>query len=249
MAGARSTVFIGSSAEGLQIAEAMQLNLDHFCETEIWSQGVFGLSGNTLESLVEAALRFDFAIIVITPDDMTSSRSRVQQAPRDNILLEIGLFIGTLGRKRTFVVYDRTANVKIPTDLAGVTLAGFQPNSSGNAAAALGPSCTRIKAAISELGRFIRLGAVSEERLPTVQDGRQEIRPGDAVQLRSGGVKMTVEDIGASRRDDSKVVARCAYFGEGMHGGPYLHHDEFSLAMLVIVERAGSAAAPDPKRF
>jgi uncharacterized protein YodC (DUF2158 family) len=238
LADQRPTVFIGSSTEGLPIAEAIQLNLDHSCETEIWSQGVFGLGGNTLESLVEAALRFDFAVLVVYPDDMTTSRGKSQQAPRDNVLLEIGFFIGALGRKRTFVVYDRTANIKIPSDLAGVTLASYQPHGSGNKQAALGPTCTKLKSVISELGRLVRLGAVGEEELPAVGSSGQEIRPGDAVRLRSGGIAMTVEDIGASRRDETKVVARCAYFGEGMHGGPYLHHDEFPLNMLTVVQRA-----------
>ncbi|HEX5716813.1 MAG TPA: hypothetical protein VF179_11690 [Thermoanaerobaculia bacterium] len=35
----RPTIFIGSSTEGLQVAEAIYLNLDRSCETEIWSQG------------------------------------------------------------------------------------------------------------------------------------------------------------------------------------------------------------------
>lgn len=233
----RPRVFIGSSEEGLQVAEAIQQNLDLACETELWTQGAFGLGGSTLESLIEASLRCDFAILVLTPDDMTASRGQLQESPRDNILIEIGLFIGVLGRKRAFVVYDRTANIKIPTDLAGITLADFRPNSSGNTVAAVGPSCTRIKTAMLELGGVNRPGAVSEEELLVAPDARQEIMPGDPVQLRSGGVTMTVESIGASHQDKSKIVARCAYFGEGMHGGPYLHHDEFMLNMLVVVKK------------
>ena len=121
MADRRPCVFVGSSAEGLPIAKAIQVNLDRACEVVIWSQGVFGLSGGTLEALVEKAGEFDFAVLVITPDDMTQSRGNNQQSPRDNVLFELGLFIGVLGRKRSFVVYDRSAKIKLPTDLAGVT--------------------------------------------------------------------------------------------------------------------------------
>jgi hypothetical protein len=67
-------------------------------------------------------------------------------------LLELGLFIGALGRKRTFVVYDRSANMKIPSDLAGVTLAHYQPHGSGNLVSALGASSTQIEGAVRELG-------------------------------------------------------------------------------------------------
>jgi hypothetical protein len=152
MADRRPSVFVGSSAEGLPIAEAIQLNLDRACEVVIWSQGVFGLSGGTLETLVEKAADFDFAVLVVTPDDMTQSRGKLQQSPRDNVLLELGLFIGVLGRKRSFVVYDRSADIKLPSDLAGVTHAGYQPHSSGNLQASVGAACTQIKGAITELG-------------------------------------------------------------------------------------------------
>jgi hypothetical protein len=152
MAERRSSVFVGSSAEGLPVAEAIQLNLDRACEVVIWSQGVFGLSGGTLETLVDKAAGFDFAILVVTPDDMTQSRGESQQSPRDNVLLELGLFIGVLGRKRTFVVYDRSADIKLPSDLAGVTNAGYQPHSTGNRQASVGAACTEIKTSITELG-------------------------------------------------------------------------------------------------
>ncbi len=152
MAEHRPSVFIGSSSEGHAVAEAIQLNLDRACEVVIWSQGIFGLSGGTLETLVEKADEFDFAILVLTPDDMTHSRGKDQASPRDNVLLELGLFVGKIGRKRSFVVFDRTANIKMPSDMAGVTLADYQPHSSGNLQPALGAASTKIKSAIQELG-------------------------------------------------------------------------------------------------
>ena len=50
-------MFIGSSQEGLAIAKAIQANLDYYCETTVWSQGVFGLGGGTLETLVDRPAR------------------------------------------------------------------------------------------------------------------------------------------------------------------------------------------------
>ena len=149
----RPSMFIGSSAEGLPVAEAIQLNLDYSCEVTIWSQGVFGLGQGTLESLVDRLHDFDFAALILTPDDITISRDVETQAPRDNVLLELGLFIGALGRERTFVVFDRGANLKLPSDLAGVTPATYQKHSSGNLQSSLGAATTLIKGTIENLGK------------------------------------------------------------------------------------------------
>lgn len=152
----RPSLFIGSSAEGHIVAEAVQQNLDRVCETVIWSQGVFGLGDGTLETLVDKLPQFDFAALILTPDDLVESRDRIQPSPRDNVLLEMGLCIGALGRKRTFAVYDRTSGIKLPSDLAGVTVADYQPHSTGNLRAALGAACTSIKNTIADLGPRIR---------------------------------------------------------------------------------------------
>ena len=148
----RPSLFIGSSKEGLEIAKHIQVLLDHSCEVTIWSQGVFGLGLGTLESLVSAIEKFDFAILVLTPDDMIVSRETQVPSPRDNVLLELGLFIGGLGRNRTFILYNRDNILKLPSDLAGVTAVTFQPHESGNLQAALGASCTIIEDTIERLG-------------------------------------------------------------------------------------------------
>lgn len=158
----RPSVFIGSSTEGLPIAEAIQQNLDYACDATMWSQGVFGLSGGTLDSLVDKLDNFDFAILVLTPDDLVETRKKQAQSPRDNVLLELGLFIGGIGQKRTFMVYDRTAGLKLPSDMAGVTPATYQPHGSGNLQASLGAACTQIKTAIQELGLRPRRKAGTE---------------------------------------------------------------------------------------
>ena len=132
MASNRPVMFIGSSKEGLPAAKALQVNLDDAADVVLWSQGIFGLSEGTLESLVERLDDFDFAILVLTPDDVAITRGEAAQLPRDNVLLELGLFMGRLGRERCFVVYDRTKPIKLPSDLAGVTPATFQLHASGD---------------------------------------------------------------------------------------------------------------------
>jgi len=145
-------VFIGSSAEGLDMAKAVQANLEYSCECQIWSQGLFGLSSGTLETLVKSIDKFDFAILVLTEDDITISRGNEQKSPRDNVIFELGLFIGGLGQKRTFIVIDRNGKIKLPSDLAGITPATFEPPVNGTIQSAVGTACLQIEQAIKELG-------------------------------------------------------------------------------------------------
>lgn len=162
MARTRPAIFVGSSGEGLGIAQAVQVLLDPHAEVELWTQGVFGLSQGTLESLVLALQRFDFAVLVLTADDLLIKRGVTAPAARDNVLFELGLFVGGLGRDRTFMIYNRAQRPDLPTDLAGITAATFEPHSSGNAVAALGAACYQIQERVSKLGlrdseRFQRL--------------------------------------------------------------------------------------------
>lgn len=147
----RPRLFIGSSAEGLSVAEAIQQGLDFDLETTIWHQGVFGLSEGTLESLTNRCNDFDFAVLVLTPDDLLTSREVEGPSPRDNVIFELGLFMGALGRERTFIVYNRDQEIKLPSDLAGVNAAKFGNRSDGNLQAALGPVCTAIRTQIERV--------------------------------------------------------------------------------------------------
>lgn len=144
-------VFIGSSSEGLAIAEYIQLGLSDETEATVWRRGVFGLSESSLESLEQAARTFDFAVLVLTPDDVTRKRGRRNIAPRDNVLFELGLFIGSLGRKRTFMVHPENEALDLPSDLSGITAATYRTPSSGNLEPAVGPVCTTIKGRIRQL--------------------------------------------------------------------------------------------------
>lgn len=156
---ARPVLFVGSSTEGLPIAEALHRCLDFCCEVEIWSQGVFGLSQGSLESLVLALDSFDFAVLVLSADDLVMKRGEAVAAPRDNVLFELGLFTGGLGRERTYMLYDRTKPLALPSDLAGVTAATFEPHSSGKLEAALDAAVTKISQHIQRLGFRERRGS------------------------------------------------------------------------------------------
>jgi steroid delta-isomerase-like uncharacterized protein len=144
----RPRVFVGSSVEGLPIAEAIALDLQYFAEVTIWSQGTFHLSQGTLVGLDQAADSTDFAIMVLTADDTTVRRGKSYPTTRDNVIFELGFFMGRLGPTRTYMVYDRGNAPTLPTDLAGVTAATFAQHADGNLEASVGPAATALKEAM-----------------------------------------------------------------------------------------------------
>jgi predicted nucleotide-binding protein len=135
-------VFIGCSTEGRFYATVIQLQLEGLARVVIWNQGVFGLSHGTLETLVAETSEFDYAVLVLTPDDLLLKRDEAGRAARDNVIFELGLFMGALGRNKVFTVVQK--GVELPTDLAGVTVAYFEPGDDKDRVAALGPVTTRL---------------------------------------------------------------------------------------------------------
>ncbi|MFF7266611.1 nucleotide-binding protein [Streptomyces sp. NPDC008159] len=143
-------IFIGCSSEGIAVAKIVQMQLEATATPVIWSQGVFGLSHGTLETLVAKCREFDYAVLILTPDDLTVKRGNQGKEPRDNVLFELGLFMGALGRDRTFVA--SRANVSLPSDLAGVTVANFDYDPSNlDQVASLGPLTTQLEIAMGVL--------------------------------------------------------------------------------------------------
>lgn len=146
-------IFIGSSVEGLSVAYAIQQNLTHDTEATVWDQGVFELSGTSIDSLETTLESSDFGIFVFSPDDITLMRNQKNETVRDNVLFEFGLFIGKLGRQRVFFVVPDGADTHIPTDLLGVTPGKYDPKrQDGSLQAATGPACNQIRQAIKKLG-------------------------------------------------------------------------------------------------
>ena len=145
-------IFIGSSSEGLIVAKTISEILHAEYDVHVWEDDVFQLGESFLESLVNELDKADFAILVLTADDMITSRSKTAPIPRDNVLFELGLFMGRLGRQRSYFVYDRNSNIKIPSDLSGINGAAYKPDQSSSLKASLKPACEKIKSAIKKIG-------------------------------------------------------------------------------------------------
>ncbi|MCY9836014.1 nucleotide-binding protein [Aeromonas media] len=145
-------IFIASSVESLDVADAFNVNLDHQTEVTVWKHG-FTLSQNTIDSLVKMAGSVDFAIFIFTPDDVAQIREQQKSIARDNIVFELGLFVGTLGKERCFIVKPRDTDLHLPTDLLGLTPVDYnEKRTDGNLEAAVNHPCTLIKREINKLG-------------------------------------------------------------------------------------------------
>ena len=128
-------LFIGSSTEGLHIAEQLKAKIDSECgdwiSSEIWNDGsVFSMNKNALDCLVRASRKFEYGILVATKDDIIKSRKKGNAVPRDNVILEMGMFLGSLGLTRAFLLVEEKS--KLPTDYNGVTVPYFQKGIKGS---------------------------------------------------------------------------------------------------------------------
>ncbi len=86
-------------------------------DTRLWT-GVFKASSFPIDDLAAQVHVCDFAVLVAAPDDRVLSRWRASKAPRDNVIFELGLFMGEISRARTFLLDPGT--VKLPSDLKGI---------------------------------------------------------------------------------------------------------------------------------
>lgn len=146
---ARPALFIGSSVEGLEIAYAIQENLEFDCEPTAWPQGVFHASSATLIDLYAVSRTAEFAVFIFTPDDVIEMRGQRRPVVRDNVIFELGLFVGALGPRRCFFVIPHDVDLHLPSDLIGIEpLRYVADRRDGNLRAALGPACNRIRNAL-----------------------------------------------------------------------------------------------------
>ena len=147
----KSKLFIASSVEGLEVAEAIKAGLEHSSiRAEIWTQGVFKANGYPLQQLEDAMGNYEFGLFVMTPDDLIERRGEEYRVARDNVLLELGMFIGCYGKECCFILTPRgETSPKMPSDMTGFQTLDFDPEwAKDNIDAALGTACRNLKKSI-----------------------------------------------------------------------------------------------------
>jgi predicted nucleotide-binding protein len=81
--------------------------------------------GRTIIEKVEAHSDVGFAVVLLTPDDKgCKAGGDLQPRPRQNVLLELGYFIGRLGRARVCAL--KHGEMELPTDFAGIVWEPFE---------------------------------------------------------------------------------------------------------------------------
>ena len=133
------------------MANALKKRLRRRTIPTVWSKGIFRPSKTNIESICQALDEFDYAAFVFAPDDVVNKREKILDAPRDNVVFEMGLFLGKLGRERVFFVVPRGTRLHLPTDLDGVVPVEYDPtDQTNNVDAAVAGASSVISQAIAE---------------------------------------------------------------------------------------------------
>ena len=73
-----------------------------------------------IDKFEESAGEAGFAIVLLTPDDVAARKgeSKIKPRARQNVILELGYFLGRLGRERVRVLHKE--KVELPSDIHGI---------------------------------------------------------------------------------------------------------------------------------
>jgi predicted nucleotide-binding protein len=149
----RIRIFIICSVEALPVARLIHNGLQHDpFDVIIWSEGVFKVTNYTLETLESEVDQADFAIAIAHGDDIAAIRETEWPVPRDNVIFELGLFMGRLGRSRAILMEPREEKVKLPSDVAGVTTIGYRYVSGKDEASHIAPAVNDLRRHVQALG-------------------------------------------------------------------------------------------------
>lgn len=84
-------------------------------------------AGKTIIEKFESHAEVSFAVVLLSPDDMAfpfdSKPATAKPRPRQNVVLELGFFVGRLGRNRVCVL--KRESLEFPSDFNGVVYSNY----------------------------------------------------------------------------------------------------------------------------
>ena len=187
----KAKVFIASSGRTLTLAaklrDALQTDV---CEARVWSEEGRCQPGVMITEMLEsAAEEVDFAVIILVKDDVMVKEGGDTLKARDNCVFEAGLFRGTIGQKRCFLVTS-VKESDLPSDLCGIISIPFEEPADLTdriaCAKAIAPVAADLKGRVQSEGR-----SAFHERVPllSVEELFQRERPqAEGGDLREGKV-------------------------------------------------------------
>ena len=141
-------IFIFSSSSALDIANGVAERLKGAQRNvTVWDRS-FDVGLSFVSQLLAHSRTADFAAVIFAADDIVTSKGGTTHAPRDNAIFEAGLFYGSIGPERTFILCEQKvlrhggkkpvggglgtqgpgslAGLKLLSNLAGVKLPTFR---------------------------------------------------------------------------------------------------------------------------
>jgi predicted nucleotide-binding protein len=85
-----------------------------------------------IEKFTDHSDEVQYAIVLLSADDFAYSKNsppdKAKLRPRQNVVFELGYFIGKMGRKNVFPLYETMENFELHSDFGGVALVEFDKN-------------------------------------------------------------------------------------------------------------------------
>jgi len=232
-------IFISSSSKQLATARVLGSLLEQCAEAIVWDQ-YFEMNHSFFASLLKAADQFDFAVMILGADDVASIGGVDVAITRDNVVFELGLFIGGMGKERVWwLTPDGSGAPRTLSDLEGIKHLTFPPPESSGAASlsdALALAAQRICRTIRESGpRFETLNRVKILCVSSVDYPVNEFAE-DLAEIHRNFPTCSVVSLHGAKADELRNAIRA-------HDGKW---DLIHLAVNVDA-RTGDLMLPDPE--
>jgi hypothetical protein len=156
----RSSVFIASSSQALPIARELERGLSPVADVTVWDKA-FDAGNWLLGGILNRAQECDFGVFVIRDDDVVRIKHTEYVSVRDNVLFEAGVFMGSIGPQRSFILWPDDLSgqkLRLPADLEGLLRVTYSLASNRNKRPNLRTALEILRKRIDSLGPALRSG-------------------------------------------------------------------------------------------